>query len=785
MMLRNYFKIALRNLWRNKLYTALNVGGLAIGLAACLLMALYVNHEFSYDGFHAGADRIVRVTTTMTTPESPLVLASSPVPLATTLKRGYPEVETAIRLTPFEGVVRHGEKLLKEPNVYHADQDVFTVFSYRFLAGNPATALTNPNTVVLTERFARTYFGKTDVLGQTIKFDKQLYQVTGLMADGPSNTDLPVSALLSRKFTGTRSWVEDDFPCYTYVLFREQPNLADFSKKLVQIAEKYANPELKKMGAEGYSLRFPVEMLTDVHYSEGKMADTPKGNKQYGYLFAFLAVFVLTIALLNYINLLTAKATERAREVGVRKASGAQRGQLVGQFLFESWLLSGMAVGLAVLVVLTAVPFFNELLNIRLQISVPEAVSLTVFTWGLITLAGGLYPAFVLSNYRPVEVLKGRLGTYGKGAWLRKSVIVFQFVLAVGMIAGVLVIRQQMNFLQNHDLGFTKERILSVHLPDDSTAQAGATAFANSLKNRSEMGGVTLGSGLPTGGLLPMASTNLVSNGRKREIMSNYLFIDDQFLPLLNIRLKAGRNLSSDRKADWNGGFLVNEAFVKMAGWKQGVGQTIGGFGHKGKVVGVVKNFHYRSLHNLVEPLVLIYNTFPVTSLMVNVKPEHLPVVKAIWQRHYPVHPFDYQFLDESVEAQYTKDRLMTTVFNGFAALTVLVSCLGLFGLVTFTTGQRTKEIGIRKILGASVVNVVLLLSKDFLKLVFIAIIIAAPVAWYALDRWLQDFAYRVGLEGWSFAWAGGLAVLIALLTVSYQSVKAALMNPVTSIKES
>lgn len=789
-MLRNYVKIALRNLWRNPFYTALNVGGLAIGLAACLLMALYVTHEFSYDGFHQNADRIVRVTTEMKTPEAPLALASSPVPLATTLKRDYPEVETAVRLTPFEATVRHGEKLLKEPDVYYADQDIFTVFSFAFLAGNPATALANPNSVVLTERFAKKYFGKTDVLGQALEFNKQFYRVTGVMADAPSNTDLPLNALLWREFKGVRSWVEDDFPCYTYVLFREQPNLANFSKKLTQIADKYANPELKKLGAEGYSLRFPVELLKDVHYSAGKMADTPKGNKQYGYLFAFLAVFVLAIALLNYINLLTAKATERAKEVGIRKASGAGRGQLVRQFLFESWLLSGLAVTVAGFIVLLAIPFFNELLGIRLQMAVSEAVLVVGFAWAVITLAGGLYPAFVLSNYRPVEVLKGRgpvfrFGAYGRGAWLRKSVIVFQFVLAVGMIAGVLVIRRQMAFLQNHDLGFTKDRVLSIYLPDDSTAQAGAAALANSLKNRSEVGRVTLGSGLQTGGLLPMASTTIVSSGRKREIMSNYLFVDDQFLPLLNIRLKAGRNLSSQTQADRNGGFIVNEAFVKMAGWKQGVGQTISGFNHKGNVIGVVKNFHYRSLHNLVEPLVMIYNTFPATSLMVNVKPEHLPVVNAIWQRHYPQHPFDYKFLDETVEAQYTKDRVLATVFNGFATLTILVSCLGLFGFVTFTTGQRTKEIGIRKILGASVVNVVLLLSKDFLKLVLIAIVIAAPVAWYALDRWLQAFAYRVGLEGWIFALAGGLAVLIALLTVSFQSVKAALMNPVDTIKDS
>ncbi|GAB3916283.1 ABC transporter permease [Larkinella terrae] len=782
-MLSNYLKIALRNLWRNKFYTGLNVVGLAVGLAACLLMALYVNHEFSYDGFHTKADRIVRVTTEMKTPESPLSIASSPLPLATVLKQDYPEVETAVRLLPASAMVRHRDKLLKEPDIYFADKDVFTVFTYSFLAGNPASALANPNSAVITERFAKKYFGKTDVLGKTVELNKQLYQITGVVADPPSNTDLPVTALLSKTFTGARSWVEDDFPCYTYVLFREEPNLAVFSKKLAQLAEKYANPELKKMGAEGYSLVLPVERLQDVHYSTGKLADTPKGNKQYGYLFAFLAVFVLIIALLNYINLLTARATERAKEVGIRKANGARRGQLIRQFLFESLLLSGLSVAIAVVLVYSMIPFFNELLQIRLSIVFSEAVSLSGFTWLLVTLAGGLYPAFVLSNYRPVEVLKGRVGSFGKGAWLRQSVIVFQFMLAVGMITGVLVIRRQMNFMQQHDLGFRKESILSVYLPEDSTARAAAGAFAASLKNRSEVGEVTIGSGLQPSGLLPMASTTIRTNGKKREIMSNYQFIDDQFLPLLNIKLKTGRNLSANIKSDLNGGFIVNEAFVKMAGWKDGIGQTIDGFNHKGKVVGVVRNFHYRSLHNLVEPLVLVYNTFPANSLMLKVKAEDLPAVKAVWERYYPLYPFDYAFLEQSFESQYRKDRTLATIFNGFTSLTILVSCLGLFGFITFTTGQRTKEIGIRKILGASVVNVVLLLSKDFLKLVIIAFVIAAPVAWFALDRWLQDFAYRVGLEGWIFALAGSLVILIALLTVSFQSIKAALVNPVKSLK--
>lgn len=781
-MLKNYLKIALRNLWRNKLYTGLNVGGLAIGLAACLLMVLYVDHEFSFDHYHPKADRIARVTTVLKTPESPYSIASSPMLLAPVLKRDYPEVENAVRFRMTGAVVRVKGKLISEPDIYYADNDVFSVFAYDFLAGNPKRALVNPNSAVVTERFASKYFGQTDILGKAVEINKQTYQITGVIANPPSNSDLPVNALLSSTFPITTAWLEDNFPAYTFVLFKRQPDLTDFKKKLDQIATKYVDPELKKTGAEGYSVSFPAELLTEVHYSQGKLEDTPKGNKQYSYLFAFLAVFVLTIALLNYINLITAKATERAKEVGIRKANGALRSQLIRQFLFESLLLSGLALAVAIGLLLITIPFFNELLTIQLGIAWPEMVLLGSFTWVVITLLGGFYPAFVLSGYQPVSVLKGKLTSYGQGMWLRKTVIVFQFVLAVGMIAGVLVIHRQMDYMQHYDVGFTKEQILSVYLPDDSLAKAAAPALANSLKQRSEIGDVTLGSGL-TNGPPSMGSTNILTNGKKREVMCNYLFVDDRFLPLLRIKLKEGRNLSSQNKADEKGGFLVNEAFLKLAGWKEGLHQTIEGFGHKGNVVGVVTNFNYYSLHNPVEPLVMVYNTVPTNNIMLNIKPVDLPIVKTIWQSHYPAYPFDYSFLDESYEAKYRKDQLMVTIFNSFAGLTILVSCLGLFGLAAFTTERRTKEIGVRKVLGASVANIVTLLSKDFLKLVLVAIVIASPVAWYAMRQWLQAFAYRIDISWWLFALAALLAVGIALLTVSFQSIKAALVNPVKSLR--
>ncbi|WP_461081359.1 ABC transporter permease [Spirosoma flavus] len=781
-MLLNYLKIAIRNLWRNKLYTGLNIGGLAIGLAACLVMVLYVNHEFTYDAFHPKADRIARITSHMKTLESPLSIASAPMLLAEVLKRDYPEVETAVRFRITVATVKTPTKLISEPDVYYADNDIFSVFSFQFLSGSPTKALVNPNSAVVTERFANSYFGRTDILGKTIEINKETYQITGVIANPLSNSDLPIRALLSQKPSPSKAWLAEDFPAYTFVLFRNQPNLADFAKKMDLLAAKYVNPELKKMGADGYSMQFPTELLRDVHYSQDKIGDTPKGNKQYGYLFAFLAAFVLAIALLNYINLLTAKATERAKEVGIRKANGAKRTQLVRQFLFESFLLSGLALLFAVTLTQLAIPFFNDLLTIQLQISWQESLALAACSWLIVTLLGGLYPAFVLSGYQPVAVLKGTLSGYGHAPWFRKSIIVFQFVLAVTMIAGVLVIHRQMDYMQTYDIGFTRDQILSMYLPEDSTVRAGATALANSLKQRSEIEAVTLGSGLANGPMV-MASTTILSHGKKREVMSNYMFIDDTFLPLLNIHLKAGRNLSSQTKSDLKGGFLVNEAFMKLAGWKNGVGQTIDGFGHKGEVVGVVKNFNYQSLHNPVEPVVLIYNTFPINNVMLRIKPANLDVVKSIWQQHYPAYPFEYSFLDDSFAEQYRKDRLMISVFNGFAGLTVLVSCLGLFGLVAFTTQRRTKEIGVRKVLGASVSSIIVLLSRDFLKLVLLSILIASPLIYWAADRWLQDFAYRADLEWWMFALAGLLAVVIAFVTLSFQSVKAALANPVKSLR--
>ncbi len=778
-MLRNYFKITLRSLWRHKLYSSINIIGLAVGLAACLLMSLYVRHELTYDGFHKNADRIVRITSFLKTPEDPIVMALSPSPLATYLTRDYSDVEKAVRLQSVAATIQHETKLLKEPDVYYAEQGIFDVFSYPFIAGNPARALIKPNTIVLAQKLAQKYFGKNDIIGQTLTINKTPYEVTGVMADLPSNTDMKINALLYSDFSKSKSWA-DDLSVYTFVLFRQRPNIRTLEKKLDVYSKTYIQPELAKVGAEGYSLKLQAEPLTEAHYSQGKLEDMPKGNKQYNYLFSFLAVFVLVIALLNYISLLTARATERAKEVGIRKANGAFRAQLIRQFLFESLLISTLSVAVSVLLLKIAVPVLNHLLDIQLQTGWLEISSWIALGLFITTLLGGLYPAFILSAFRPAEALRGLVSRTGKAVWLRQSITVFQFVLAVGMIVGVLVIYQQMDFLQNHSPGFDKNHVLTVQLPSDSLSQTKGYALAAELRQYPEIQNVTASSGF---GPESISSTNFTANGKKREAMINYSFIDEHYVPLLGMKLVAGHNFSPDNAADKKDNFLVNEAFVKMSGWKQPLGQLIEGFNHQGKVVGVVQNFHFHSLHNLVEPLLMIYNPFPPKNLMLKTRPEHLATVKKVWQRHFPYEPFDYSFLDSTIENQYQKERLMMILFNAFAFLTILVSSLGLFSLVTFTTEIRTKEIGIRKVLGASVAGITTLLSKDFLKLVGIAIVIASPLAYYAMNLWLQNFAYHIEISWWMFFMAAILAVFIAIATISFQSIKAALMNPVKSLK--
>ncbi len=714
------------------------------------------------------------------------------------LKRDFPEIESTVRLEPSPKVVKLNDDFFREDAFYKADQSVFSIFSFDFLEGSPADALQGPHSIVISKTIAKKYFpqdaahsqsaarpqGATHdgilALGKTMRCNNEDYLVTGVIEDRPANSDIRIDALLSTDFSKITSWM-DDFSVYTFILFKRKQNLKLFATKMASTG-KYAQAELDAQGANKYHVQFELETLGAVHFSQGKLVDTPKGNKQFNYVFSLLAIFILIIALLNYINLSTAKSTERSKEVGIRKVSGASRFQLMRQFLFESLFLVGIAWILSVGLVQIGLPFFNKLFDTKLAIHWTQWIFFMLGIFVVTFLLAGLYPAFVMSAFKPVKVLKGSWRQSNTGIFLRKMVTISQFAIAAALILGTTVIYKQMSFIESKDLGFNKDQLLNITLPKDSAFVPMVKAFQDALRQRSEIRGLTIGNGMTQDGI-SMASTNIESQGKKRELMFNYYFIDPNFLPLFQIHLLEGRNLSDSFSTDKNEGFLVNEAFVKSLGWKSGIGHEIDGFGRHGKVLGVVQNFYYKSLHNMVEPLVMIYNTFPANTTTVKIKPRDLHVVKDIFKKNFPALPFDYSFFDEIVKKQYQKDRIAMTLFNDFTILSILISCLGLYGLVTLISLQRTKEMGIRKVLGATLAQLLSLMTKDFMKLVLWSLIIALPFAGMAMHTWLSSYAYHIQLSWSTFLVPVLLLPIIAILVISREIFSSALVNPADSLR--
>jgi putative ABC transport system permease protein len=708
-------------------------------------------------------------------------MAPTPALLSPTLQKIYPEVKAAVRLERSKEIVRVNNDYFKEEDFYWTDPTVFTVFSFDVLEGALTHALDKPNTIVITSSIARKYFGNASPIGKIMVCNNVNRLVTAVIKDRPANSDIKIDALLSHDYSTVTEWM-DGFSTYTFVLFAKKTNIKTFEKKLVILSKNYVQPELDKVGAPNYKAEFLVEPLSDVHFSQGKHDDTPKGNRQYNYVFSILAVFILLIALLNYINLSTAKAAERAKEVGIRKVSGALPFQLIRQFLFESFLLITIAWLVSLLLVYFIVPFLNKLLQTTLTIQWGYALLFTGIVFVVTLLLAGLYPAFVLSSFKPVKVLKGNWRNTGKGIFLRKTITVTQFAIAAALIMGAIVIYNQMRFLEKKDLGYTRDQLMNIYLPRDSAYRGAVTAFNNALRQQPSIKDVTIGGGMVVDGLT-IGNTFVEDKGKKREIMCNFFPVDPHFLSVFKVQLLEGRNLSDSFATDKKEAFLVNEAFVKMMGWQSGIGKRIDGWGHKGNVVGVVKNFYYRSLHNLVEPLVMIYNDRSTNITTVNIRPQNLPILKNIYKQYFPAIPIEYSFFDEIISRQYEKDRITMSLFNNFTILAIFISCLGLYGLVSLITIHRTKEIGIRKILGASLSNLLLVLSKDFVKLVFVALIIALPVAGILMHKWLQSYAYHEPLAWWMFLIPAVIVLLVAIAVISRQVLKTAFSNPVESLR--
>ena len=764
-------------------------------MTAVALMGLYIAHELSYDRFHANADRIVRVVHYATWPGGNLQLAPTSAPFAAALKNDYPEVEKTVRFsTEGGGLITYRDKKIEANDIFFTDNAVFDVFTFPFLYGSPTTALARPESIVLTKTLAEKLFGDArKAIGQPIEFSNHFVNtVTGVIADVPANSHLQFSALRSLPANYTDGW--QNFNLYTYLLLSKGSAPKTLEGKLTGFYAKYLEKETKG----GMDYRMELQPLPSIHlHSHLDYEIGPNGDVKTVAVFALIAALVLFMAGINYVNLYIARSITRTREVGVRKAIGSRRGQLIGQFMTESLLMALLAGVLATLLANALLPWFNELAGRSLsltQYGLGVTVGLGILFVGLLGVGSGLYPALVLSGFRPVVALKGQIGNQLGKVRFRQSLVVFQFAAAVALIACSAMIYRQMRYVQHENLGFNKDQVLTFHLNNNESRQQ-----VNALKTELNKSPFIEATSAATN---PIGNNNIGSNGlffEQNGVMPTatqvvqQFSVDADFLNTMQIKLLRGRNFSEAFPTDATSAVLVNEALVKKMGWQQPIGKRVRYFVGKdetaeARVVGVVADFHTYSLQHKIEPLVLqLPAPAEKDNLYVRIRPEKateaLAYIRQVYHQFDADSPPTIHFLDENFSQQYQAEQRQGYVLLSFTILAVLIACLGLFGLAAFAAEVRTKEIGVRKVLGASISSIVALLSKDFLKLVLTAILIGLPVAWYLTGQWLQNFAYHVNIEWWVFALAGLLAVGIALLTVSFQAVKAALMNPVKSLR--
>ena len=803
-MFKNYFRIALRNLWRNKGFSAITIFGLAIGMATCLLITLFVTDELSYDRFNEKADRIFRIDADFHVNGNDFKERFSPSQLGPVLVQDYPQVENYVRFIQQGNIlVRKGTSTLVEKNASFADSSLFDVFTLPMISGDPKTALTQPHSIVISERMALKYFNSTDVLGKTLLTDNvNTYQVTGVIKDVPDQSHLHfdfVRAMSELQDSRNAQWMADNYT--TYVLMRPGSTSKQLEGYLKAATLKYMETSLKHMtgssiadvekagGKFGY-LALP---LSKIHlYSPLSSEVEPSGNIQYVYIFIAVAIIILLIACVNFMNLSTARSAGRSKEVGVRKVLGSQRSSLIFQFLTESTLTSFFALLLAVALALLLLPFLNQLSDKHITLKLTYLVWLLPFLVAaamVIGLLAGSYPAFFLSGFEPMKVLKGRLTTGFKGSWLRNSLVVFQFSSAILLIVGTLVINNQLNFIRNKKLGYNKEQMLV--LGNTAALWTHAKSFREEVLTIPGVEAGTMTASLPTDVAINTSIYSKDAGRSNGQVMGvNDWYVDADYIPTMGMQMAAGRNFSPQMPSDTTA-FLVNETAAKLMGFKDVEDKYLYDNNNNGmqiKLIGIVKDFNTGSLKNKIPPLVFRLGEYR-RNMIFRVRTGNLQHIVAQIKSKYEAQegmagqPFVYSFLDDDFNQLYVAEQRTGRIFISFAILAVLIASLGVFGLITYAAEQRTREIGIRKVLGASVAGIVTLLSKDFLKLVLVAIVIASPLAWFMMDRWLQDFAYRVQISWTVFVVAAVIAMLITMLTVSYRAIRAAIANPVNSLK--
>jgi len=808
-MIKNYFKIAWRNLMKYKFISFINLFGLAVGLTCCLLISTYVLNELSYDRYNKNAENIYRVTRTFKNAAGVVSLKLSAVapPFGYYFPTEFPEIKQMTRLlntgtVPF----KYGDKIIAEPNVYFADQNLFNVFTLKVLKGNPQTALKEPFSVMLTENIAKKYFGNEDPMNKVIRANNQFdLKVTGIFKGFPENSfmhpevlvsfnTLKDSAVYGEKNLET-NWGNNAF--FTFIVLPDYYNPKNLTTRFPAFLDKhmvaqYAPNQPSKMTELG------LQKLTDIHlYSHTDYEAEPNGDIYKVYIFSAIALFILLIACINYMNLSTARSSLRAKEIGIRKVIGARKKELIYQFLSESVLIAWSAILIAFVLLYYTLPWLNEVSGQELSVGTLmkwQVLLPLFFTPFIIGIISGLYPALYMSSFQPVKTLKGLFKAGGPNISFRKILVIAQFTISIVLIITTIIVFQQLHYMQDTSLGYDKEHIIV--LPYYNTVNPQYESFRNDLLQTRGITDIGRSSRIPTGRLLDDNGASTMVSDSMQPIITDIKYVDADydFIPTYGIHLVAGRNFSRSYSMDTSN-FILNESAIKAIGWKSpqdAIGKDFKYGNTKGKVVGVMADFHFESLQHAIIPLVLLNPaTTPANSSFNNLSIKlsgnnisgTLSSVEKIWKRYMPDLPFQYTFLDENFNKLYQSEQRQETIFTVFSCIAIFIACLGLFGLSAFEITQRVKEIGVRKVLGANVGSIVTLLTKDFLKLVLIATVIAFPIAWYAMSQWLHGFAYRINIHWWVFLLSAILALAIALITVSFQAIKAAVANPVESLR--
>ena len=797
-MIKNYLTVAIRNIARNKTFSAINILGLAIGMACCILILLYVQDELSYDQHHEHAHRIYRIAIEAKIGGVMRQAPVTPFPMGPALVKDYPEVIESVRF--FDGhdprslVENQQGQIFFEDNLWFTDPNFFQVFTFPLSKGDPETAFLEPYSVVITEAVAQKYFGEQDPIGQILSFyeleRKRAFKVTGVFKDTAHHSHFQFDFLASPIRHHEPDWATNVF--YTYLLLQDNDSAQELEVKLPNFMAAHTGEQHE---ATGFKMDYFLQPLTDIHLYNLEREMGENSDIRYVYLFLIIALFVLILACVNFMNLSTARSATRSKEVGMRKVVGANRTQLIRQFMGESILLALLALFFAVAFVEISLPAFNAFIQRELVLDYAGNWHVVLTLLGVVLFAGllsGIYPALFLSAFQPVEVLKSTLKRGLKTSSSRKTLVVFQFVISIILIIGTVVVYHQSDYIKNKKLGFDKEQVIVMPYPGMRATErykSRLSGYANvlSTSTSSSVPGRSFGGSF----FRPRGDDTY----QGRFVMAK-IVVDREFISTYGLELVEGRDFSKDMMNDGEGELILNEAAIRHFGWASGAGKEVENIWpqgdkvkveYRGEVVGVVKDFHYQSLHHKIEPLIITTVETWFEYFAIRIRSDDitgtLSFLKTQWKEIAPNKPFDYFFLDDDYDKLYRTEEQIGTLFSLFSILAIFVASLGLFGLASFTAQRRIKEIGIRKVLGASVSNLVLMLSKEFALLVGIANLIAWPIAYYAMNRWLQDFAYRIDLGIWAFVLSGFLALFIALTTVSYQAWKVARTNPVDALR--